>query len=173
MPQNGLTRVSDTAGEHLARPRSLPSETSRRWLWYGFGMALVWLWYGFGMALVWLWCGFGVALVEPWWSLGGALVEPWGGFGVALGWLCTPESMPSIWPWGGLGVALRWLWVALPGVSAFCTLHSAFAQGRRWNHERPEKTKIADILHNRGTQRASPDYGSIPLDNRLRHQLAA
>src|ERR1035441_9325634 len=29
--------------------------------------------------------GFGVALVEPWWSLG-----------VALGWLCTPESMPSI-----------------------------------------------------------------------------
>src|ERR1019366_3814131 len=39
--------------------------------------------------------GLGGALVEPWWSLGGA-----------LGWLCTPESMPSIWPWGGLGVAL-------------------------------------------------------------------
>ena len=25
---------------------------------------------------------------------------------MALGWLCTPESMPSIWPWCGLGVAL-------------------------------------------------------------------
>ena len=44
--------------------------------------------------------------MEPWWSLGGALVEPWGGLGVALGWLCTPESMPSIWPCGGLVVAL-------------------------------------------------------------------
>src|ERR1039457_4917944 len=43
----------------------------------------------------WLWCGFGVALVEPWWSLG-----------VALGWLCTPESMPSICLQYGLGVAL-------------------------------------------------------------------
>src|ERR1035441_2442390 len=84
MPQNGLTRVSDTAGEHLARPRSLPSETSRRWLWYGFGMALVWLWYGFGMALVWLWCGFGVA----------------------LGWLCTPEYMPTICLLYGFAVAL-------------------------------------------------------------------
>ena len=40
------------------------------------------------------------------------MVEPWGGFGVALGCLCTPESMPSIWPWCGLGVALGWLWVA-------------------------------------------------------------
>src|ERR1035441_7609785 len=58
MPQNGLTRVSATAGEHLARPRSLPSETSRRWLWYGFGMALVWLWCGFGVALRWPWDGF-------------------------------------------------------------------------------------------------------------------
>ena len=57
---------------------------------------------------------FVVALVEPWWSLGGALVEPWGGLGVALGWLCTPESMPSIWLCGGLVVALRWL----------CTLES-------------------------------------------------
>ena len=33
---------------------------------------------------------------------------------MALGWLCTPESMPSIWPCGGLGVALGWLGVALP-----------------------------------------------------------
>ena len=54
MPQNGLTRVSDTAGEHLARPGSLPSETSRRWLWYGFGVALVWLWCGLEVALGWL-----------------------------------------------------------------------------------------------------------------------
>src|ERR1039457_2217390 len=54
MPQNGLTRVSDTAGENLARPGSLPSETSRRWLWYGFGQALVWLWCGLEVALGWL-----------------------------------------------------------------------------------------------------------------------
>src|ERR1039458_7993 len=50
-------------------------------------------------------------------SLVGALWEPWGSLGVALGclslgyqqalrWLCTPESMPSIWPCGGLVVAL-------------------------------------------------------------------
>src|ERR1035441_10609009 len=39
-------------------------------------------------------------------SLGGALVEPWGGLGVALGWLCTPESMPSIWLVYGFVVAL-------------------------------------------------------------------
>src|ERR1039458_3700279 len=26
-----------------------------------------------------------------------------GGFGVALGWLCTPEYMASIWPCGGFG----------------------------------------------------------------------
>src|ERR1039457_6771459 len=59
-----------------------------------------------GVALVEPWWSLGGALVEPWWSLGGALVEPWWSLGVALGWLCTPESMPSIWPWGGLGVAL-------------------------------------------------------------------
>src|ERR1039458_1974579 len=60
----------------------------------------------------WLKSGLGVALVEPWWSLGGALVEPWGGLGVALGWLCTPESMPSIWLCGGLSVALGGFGVA-------------------------------------------------------------
>src|ERR1017187_4520543 len=60
--------------------------------------------------------GFGGALGEPWGSLGGALVEPWGSLGVALGWLCTPESMPSIWPCGGLVVALG----GLPDHSAFC-----------------------------------------------------
>src|ERR1035437_1387670 len=63
----------------------------------------------------------------------------WCGVGVALGWLWTPESMPSIclqygfavalrWLWGGFGLrslclvyayymALRWLWVALPRLS--------------------------------------------------------
>src|ERR1035437_1055183 len=46
----------------------------------GFGVALVEPWCGFGGALVWLWGGCGVAL---------------GGLGVALGCLCTPESMPS------------------------------------------------------------------------------
>src|ERR1039457_3117527 len=39
-------------------------------------------------------------------SLRVVLGWPWGSLGVALGCLCTPESMPSIWPWGGLGVAL-------------------------------------------------------------------
>jgi hypothetical protein len=29
-------------------------------------------------------------------GFGGALWEPWGGFREALGWLCSPESMPSI-----------------------------------------------------------------------------
>jgi hypothetical protein len=33
-------------------------------------------------------------------------VEPWGSLGMALGWLCSPESVPSIWLCGGLGVAL-------------------------------------------------------------------
>src|ERR1039458_2578526 len=84
MPQNGLARVSDPAGERLARPGSLPSKTSRRWLWSGFGGALGWLWSGFGVALVWLWCGLEVA----------------------LGWLCTPEYMPSICLLYGFGVAL-------------------------------------------------------------------
>ena len=44
---------------------------------------------------MWLWGGFG-----------GALVEPWGSLGVALGWLCTPESMPSICLLYGFVVAL-------------------------------------------------------------------
>ena len=61
---------------------------------------------GFEVALVEPWWSLGGALVEPWWSLGGALVEPWGGLGVALGWLCTPESMPSICLVYGLVVAL-------------------------------------------------------------------
>ena len=39
-------------------------------------------------------------------GFGVALVEPWGGFVVALWWLCTPESMPSICLVCGLGVAL-------------------------------------------------------------------
>src|ERR1035437_1771574 len=103
------------------------------WLWCGFGVPIGWLSVGFEVALGWLWGGFGGALVEPWWSLGGA-----------LGWLCTPESMPSICLLYGFAVALggfarpptpisafyfllsalarMWLWVALPGLSAFCLL---------------------------------------------------
>src|ERR1035438_7940747 len=65
----------------------------------GFEVALRWLWCGFGVALVWLWCGFGVALVGPWWGHGGA-----------LGWLCTPESMPSICLVYGFAVALGGLY---------------------------------------------------------------
>src|ERR1039457_3328932 len=72
----------------------------------GFGVALGWLWGGFGGALVEPWWSLGGALVEPWWSLGGALVEPWWSLGGALGWLCTPDSMPSICLQYGLGVAL-------------------------------------------------------------------
>src|ERR1035441_1440024 len=90
------------------------------WRAPGFEVALGWLWCGLGVALVEPWWSLGGALVEPWWSLGGALVEPWWSLGGALVWLCTPESMPSIWPCGGLVVALKWLWVALPGISAFC-----------------------------------------------------
>ena len=47
-----------------------------------------------------------MALGWLWWSLGGALVEPWWSLGVALWWLCTPESMPSIWLVYGFVVAL-------------------------------------------------------------------
>src|ERR1035438_4749239 len=84
MPQNSLTRVSDTTGENLARHFAV----------------------GLGVVLVWLWCGFGVALVWLWWGLGVALVGPWCGFGGALVWLCTPESMPSICLLYGFAVAL-------------------------------------------------------------------
>ena len=35
-----------------------------------------------------------------------ALVALCGGFRVALGWLCTPKYMPSIWLCGGFRVAL-------------------------------------------------------------------
>ena len=69
-------------------------------------MALVEPCGGFGGALVEPWWSLGGALVEPWWSLGGALVEPWWSLGVALWWLCTPESMPSICLVYGFGVAL-------------------------------------------------------------------
>ena len=79
------------------------------------------------MALMWPWCG-----------LGGALVEPWCGFRVALRWLCTPESMPSIWLWCGfrvalkwLWVALKWLWVALPGLSALSDKTPGCGNARR------------------------------------------
>ena len=50
---------------------------------------------------------------------------------MALGWLCTPESMPSICLVYGFGLALWWLWVALPGLSAFCLLPSL---GGRYFH---------------------------------------
>jgi hypothetical protein len=46
-----------------------------------------------------------------------ALVWPWCGLGVALGWLCTPESMPSICLVYGFVVALWWLWVAWVAIS--------------------------------------------------------
>jgi hypothetical protein len=68
-----------------------------------------------------------VALVEPWWSLGGALVWLWCGFGVALGWLCTPESMPSIWLWCGFGVALGGLPPFLVQGSRFEVQRSTFS----------------------------------------------
>src|ERR1019366_3249451 len=74
------------------------------------------------MALVWLWYGFGMALVEPWGGLGGALVEPWWSLRVALGWLCTPESMPSICLVYGFRVALG-------GFRGF-RLQDTFARGR-------------------------------------------
>ena len=57
--------------------------------------------------------------MEPWWSLGVALGWPWGGFEVALRWLCTPESMPSICLQYGLGVALGGL-RRLASIPAFC-----------------------------------------------------
>src|ERR1035437_68453 len=50
----------------------------------------------------------------------------WCGFGVALRWLCTPESMPSICLVYGFVVALIWLWVALPGFSRFEVRGSRF-----------------------------------------------
>src|ERR1035438_6588489 len=62
MPQNGLTRVSDPAGERLARPDSLPSETSRRWLWCGLEVALGWLCTPEYMPSICLLYGFAVAL---------------------------------------------------------------------------------------------------------------
>src|ERR1035438_9291321 len=81
MPQNSLTRVSDTTGENLARHFAV----------------------GLGVVLVWLWCGFGVALVGPWCGFGGALVwlcTPESmpsicllyGFAVALGGLSVQGS---------------------------------------------------------------------------------
>ena len=75
--------------------------------------------------------------MEPWWSLGGALVEPWGSLGVALGCLCTPESMPSIWPWGGLGVALGGFARSLAPNSTFCFLLSGLA--RVWLSPAPNR----------------------------------
>src|ERR1017187_9886941 len=96
MPQNPMSgNAVELLNLSLQHCRKAPCTPFRRWLWCGFGVAVVWLS-----------VGFGVALVEPWWSLGGALVEPWCGFVVALWWLCTPESMPSICLLYGFAVAL-------------------------------------------------------------------
>ena len=68
------------------------------------------------MALGWLWGGFEVALYSQ--------VDS---FVVALGWLCTPESMPSICLVYGFLVALG----GLPDHSALCipVLRSSTAEG--------------------------------------------
>jgi hypothetical protein len=55
----------------------------------------------------------------------------------------------SRWLWGGFGVALIWLWVASTG-----------SKSRSWNHERPETSEIADILHNRDTHRPGEQCSS-------------
>src|ERR1039458_2073025 len=74
MPQNPMTgNAAELLNPRLRHHRKAPCTPFRRWLW----------------------CGFGGALVEPWWSLG-----------VALWWLCTPESMPSICLLYGFAVAL-------------------------------------------------------------------
>src|ERR1035438_1991468 len=61
-----------------------------------------------------------------------ALVWPWCGLGVALGWLCTPESMPSICLQYGLGVALGGFARPPTPISAFYFLLSAFARMWLW-----------------------------------------
>src|ERR1035441_2230164 len=84
MPQNPMTgNAAELLNPRLRHHRKAPCTPFRRWLWCGFGVALMWLWWGFGGALRWLW-----------WGLGGA-----------LGWLCTPESMPSICLLYGFAVA--------------------------------------------------------------------
>src|ERR1017187_10095247 len=84
MPQNPMTgNAAELLNPRLRPHRKAPCTPFRRWLWCGFGVALMWLWWGFGGALRWLW-----------WGLGGA-----------LGWLCTPESMPSICLLYGFAVA--------------------------------------------------------------------
>src|ERR1035438_4368697 len=64
-----------------------------------------------------LWGGLGVALGYPWGGFRVALYSTVDGFVVALGWLCTPESMPSICLVYGFVVACG-------GPSAFCLLPS-------------------------------------------------
>src|ERR1039458_9592466 len=51
---------------------------------------------------------------------------------VALGWLCTPESMPSICLVYAYYMALRWLWVALGGLT------SPAADDRKRGHSRQD-----------------------------------
>src|ERR1035438_7310245 len=72
-----------------------------------------------------------------------------GGFGVALGWLCTPEYMPSIWLCGGFGWLKR---------SRFRVQGSTFgvrrsAPGRNLKHRkaacRPSAVSLAYIYEAR------------------------
>ena len=107
--------------------------------------------------------GFGGALVEPWWSLGGALVEPWWSLGVALGWLCTPESMPSIGLWGGFGVALGGF---VPGVGTgfpSCFLRSENSDSFTYCPFAPGKPGCP--LEGRGRMASGPETHALAISN--------
>ena len=71
-----------------------------------------------------------------------ALVWPWCGFGVALGWLCTPEYMPSKCLVYGFEVALGgFAWDCGPPSGEPC-----------WAVSRKDKDQFVAVLEGHGVR---------------------
>ena len=93
----------------------------------------------------WLWCGFGVALVWPW------------------GWLCTPESMPSICLVYGFVVALDGF---VPGVGAgspSCFLRSENSDSSTYCPFAPGKPGCPP--EGRGRMASGPETQALAISN--------